>query len=603
MDKKLRLGFISYLSGNRHKICLMLLLLVLPAFISARSYNRGKFPIPERFKVKNYIPLTPPLVRPLPIPKAPIPISASTPAILKTPGEKIFLENAEALSYDKLLNPEYQILRGNVCFRHDNARLYCDSAYFYQLSNSLYAFGHVHMEQGDTLFLYGAWMYYDGNNKLAKVREKVRLENRDKVTLFTDSLNYDRLTNIAYFFDGGLLVDDKNQLSSEYGQYSPATKVAQFKNTVKLVNPKFVMTTEQLNYNTRTDVADIFSPTEIKSDSGYIFTTKGWYNTKNEHSMLLDRSYAISNKKRLTADTLFYNDASKIGDGYGNVVIEDSTRKVTLKGGYGHSESKNDYSLLTRKALLIEHSSKDTVYLHGDTLISSRDSTYKELRAKNGTRFFRSDLQGLCDSMYYTTRDSVLKLYGNPVLWSEQQQLSGEYMELHTKNKKPDVLNIQRSAMAIAFEADSLYDQSSGKDLKAFFDDSSEVVRVDITGNAESVYLPRDKDKQLSGLNRLEGSSMTMFRKDGKMNKLVVWPQPKGKFYPMEKLDPQAKFLKNFKWLEDQRPKNPDDVFRVIRLKSADKSDDAASGTVKRNVEKKKAPSKTVHKSLKRMRK
>ncbi|MCE7700090.1 MAG: hypothetical protein K8E24_015120, partial [Methanobacterium paludis] len=126
------------------------------------------------------------------------------------PKKLIYLEHADSLYFDVMISPDFQILSGNVRFRHEHTYLYCDSAHFFPKTNSLYAFGNVHMEQGDTLFLYGAWLYYDGNTKLAMVREKVRLENR-RVTLFTDSLNYDRISNIGYFFDGGLLVDDVNK--------------------------------------------------------------------------------------------------------------------------------------------------------------------------------------------------------------------------------------------------------------------------------------------------------------------------------------------------------------------------------------------------------
>jgi len=491
---------------------------------------------------------------------------------LKKWRDPIYLVHAETLSYDEILGPDYQLVRGNVCFRHSGAKLYCDSAYFYPATNSLYAFGNAHMVQGDSLFLYAAWMFYDGNAKLAKAREKVRLENRS-ATLFTDSLNYDRIANIGYFFDGGLLVDANkngttNELSSEYGQYSPSTKEAWFKNDVKLVNPKFTMTNQQLFYNTRTKIASIVSATRIVSaDSGYIATTSGTYNTDTEQSHLLKRSFVTKKSRFLTADTLDYNQRSGIGIGHGKVIIEDSLKKVTLNGEYGYSNEKKDYALITKKALLVEHSSKDTLFLHADTLCTKKDSIYNTFSAFHHVRFYRSDLQGLCDSMYYTAKDSVLRLYNEPVVWSEEQQLSGKYMELFTKNNKPQQLHIDRAALAISQETDSLYNQSSGKDLKAYFDSTNQVVKVEIDGNAETIYLPKDdKDKSITGLNRLEGSSLIMYRKDKKLEKLIVWPQPKGKFYPLEKLPGDARLLKNFVWYKEERPKNADDVFRDVDI-------------------------------------
>lgn len=489
-------------------------------------------------------------------------------------GDPIYLERAETLSFDKERGADYQLVTGDVVFRQDSARLYCDSAFFYASTNSLLAVGNVHLEQGDTLFLYAAWMHYDGNAKLAKARDKVRLENRD-VTLFTDSLNFDRLIHVGYFFDGGLLVDESeegtNELSSIYGQYSTESKMAWFKNDVKLVNPDFVLTTEQLFYDTRTEVASIVSPTEIVSDSGYIYSTRGWYNTQTGQSHLLDRSWATSPNRYLSADTLDYNAQTGVGTGFGNVVLVDSLKQITLKGGYGYSDEQRDSALLTRNALLVEHSSRDTFYLHADTLVTVKDSAYQAFRAYYGVRFFRSDLQGLCDSMYYSTKDSVLYVTGKPVLWSEEQQLTGEHMYLYTRSNKPERLRVDKAAMVIAWERDSLYNQSSGKELVAFFDSlSNEVVRVEISGNAETVYLPIDEDQLVMGLNRLEGSYLTLYRKEGKLEKLLVWPEPKGTFYPLVKLPPDRAYLDRFVWHGEARPTSPDDVFRNVKLTTSD---------------------------------
>jgi lipopolysaccharide export system protein LptA len=478
----------------------------------------------------------------------------------KKSSKKLLLEHADLLSFDGYVHPDYQVLSGKVRFRHEGAVLFSDSAHYYSKTNSLYAFGNVHMEQGDTLFLYGAWLFYDGSTKLVQVREKVRLENR-KVTLFTDSLNYDRNSNLGYFFDGGLLVDEANELSSEYGQYSPETKLANFQNDVKLVHPKFVMTNKELTYNTQTHVADIAVPTDIVSGGNYVYTTKGNYNTLTDKCVLYNRSYVLSDHRKLTGDTVNYDSKRSVGEAFGNVVLVDTVQRITMVGGYGYSAEKEGYGMMTREPLMIDHSQKDTLWLHADTLISAQDSIYKVIKAYHGVRFFRNDFQGLSDSLYYCTKDSILSLYHNPILWSDRQQITGETIHLHTRNNKPYLMHIQRSAMLVQQETDSLYNQTSGKDLKAYFD-SSEVVKVEIRGNAETVYLPREKNDVISGLNRLEGSSLDVYRKHGKLRKLVVWPEPKGKYYPLALIEPQARYLSNFAWYADARPQSPEDIFR-----------------------------------------
>jgi lipopolysaccharide export system protein LptA len=302
-------------------------------------------------------------------------------------------------------------------------------------------------------------------------------------------------------------------------------------------------------------------PTDIVADSGYIYTDNGKYNTRNDKSELYHRSYIINNHRRLDGDTIYYDKKKGIGEAFGKVVIEDSAQQVTLKGNYGYSQEKTNFALLTQHALMIEHSTKDTLYLHADTLITLKDSVYNAVTAFHGVRFYRTDIQGVCDSLYYSTRDSVLCFYGKPILWSDQQQLTGDIMQLYTKNKKADYLHIQKAAMVISQEVDSLYNQLSGKDLKAYFD-SGQVTRVEIKGNAETVYLPRDNKHEISGLNRLEGGFLTLYMENKKMKKILVWPQPKGKFYPLDKISSDARYLKNFGWFNDLRPTDPPDVFR-----------------------------------------
>lgn len=219
---------------------------------------------------------------------------------------KVFLEHANTLSFNKDLNAEAQVLNGEVCFRHDSSYMYCDSAYFYEKTNSLEAFSNVRMEQGDTLFVYGSYLFYDGNSQTAYLRDNVRMEN-GQVTLFTDSLNYERITDIGYYFEGGLIVDSLNQLSSFYGQYSPTTKLAVFNDSVRLENEQFTLYSDTLHYVTNSKIATILGPSVIESDSGTIYSSKGWYDTLNNTSSLLERSRVISGDRVLTGDSIAYN--------------------------------------------------------------------------------------------------------------------------------------------------------------------------------------------------------------------------------------------------------------------------------------------------------
>lgn len=153
-----------------------------------------------------------------------------------------------------------------------------------------------------------------------------------QVTLFTDSLNYERIPNIGYYFEGGLIVDSLNQLSSFYGQYSPETKLAVFNDSVRLENTDFTLYSDTLHYDTQSKIATILGPSVIVSDSGTIYTSRGWYDTVNNTSLLLDQSQVESGEKILIGDSIFYNRDTGMGEVYGNMSLIDTAQHVTLQG-------------------------------------------------------------------------------------------------------------------------------------------------------------------------------------------------------------------------------------------------------------------------------
>ena len=500
--------------------------------------------------------------------------------VLQAQNNRVFLEHANSTNFDKTISPDYHFLIGDVRFRHDNAWLYCDTAHYYREENSLRAFGNVRIEQGDTLFIYGKTLFYDGNKKLAQIRKEVRMVNKE-VTLYTDHLDYDRLANIGYYYNGGKIVDPSNTLSSDYGRYNPDSKMAFFKKDVVLTHPQFLLKTDTLNYHTETGLASIISRTEIEAENADIIAYRGWYNTKTDKSLLLDRSYILSEQRNMTADSILYDQSLDIGEAFMDVEMVDSGRHITLNSDYAIYNQSNNYALLTQKALLREYSGKDTFYLHADTLLGQQDSIYDTFRAFYNVRTYRTDLQGLCDSAFYSTRDSVLQLFGNPILWANNQQISGQQIRLYTKNQQADYMEVEGLALLASKEDSSLYNQSSGRELIAYFE-NNKVRRVVIEGNPESIYLPRDEKQKILGLNRLENGSLYIFMdQEGKVERLKVSPQPKGKFYPLQLVTEEIKYLEHFSWPIQLRPKGPLDVFRLTdrpRATNMSANKDGAAG-------------------------
>lgn len=475
--------------------------------------------------------------------------------------DKVYLLHADSLTFDAEMSADYKVLHGNVQFRKDSMYMYCDSAYFYEKNNSLDAFGNVRMEQGDTLFIFGDVLYYNGAEQLARLRNNVYMINRN-VTLFTDSLNYDMAENLGYYFVGGTIIDDRNELVSVYGEYSPSTKDAKFNYDVVLTNPDYVIYSDTMTYNTDSKISNLFGPSTVVSDKDIIYTTNGWYDTAKDLAMLLDRSQLISDRRMLTGDTLYYDRNAGYGEAFGNMFMIDSTQKVIMEGQYGFYNEKTDYTFATDSARVMEFSRRDTLYMHADTLMAFNDTdSTRVLRAFYGVRFYRVDAQGVCDSLQYLSRDSSLTMYDEPIIWSENQQIFGDTIRMFFNDSTIDWAHVINSAFATQHKEEQYYDQMEGNEIKAFFEDN-EMRRIETKGNVVAIFYPQESDSTLTGMFHANGSFLNIFLKDNQMEKMVMWPNVSGKMYPLDKLSSDIMFLQRYIWYGERRPKDKDDIYR-----------------------------------------
>lgn len=480
----------------------------------------------------------------------------------------VYLINADVIKFNKSINPDAQILVGNVTFRHDSMYMYCDSALFYQKTNSFSAYDNVRMEQGDTLFLFGDSAFYDGNVKIAKVRDNVRLENRNMV-LLTDSLNYDRNLNLGYFLNGGTMLDDKNTLTSDYGQYQTNIKLATFINDVILENPDYTMTSDTLYYNSDLQLAYFTSPTTIVSDENIINTRNGRFNTNDKSAILLERSVLTQDDglKKVVGDSLYYDDINGIVEGFGNVELTNLKDKIDASGDYIYFNRENDSAVVTGNALAIEYTTKDSLFMHADTfnLVSyyndAHDSVlYRNVIAYNKVKAYRVDLQMIADSLEFSTLDSCLTLYKDPIIWNEGQQMLGEKIKVYMNDSTIDWVNVIDQTLFVQRLDSVHFNQVSGREMSAYFA-NGEIHRADVDGNVLIVFYPEDEDSTMIGMNTTEASFLSVFFLDRAIDKLLITNKSSGVLYPMDQLETNKMYLSNFDWFELLRPVNRWDVF------------------------------------------
>lgn len=480
--------------------------------------------------------------------------------------ERVYLKHADMLRFNQYgEHAGAQILNGNVAFLHKGALLTCDSAYFYQESNSFKAFGHVKMRQGDTLSLTSDYAFYDGDNQMAEARHNVLLRHRG-TKLYTDSLNYDRLYNIGYFFEGGKMVDKNNVLVSDWGEYDTETRKAVFNFNVNLRNPKFTLTTDTLHYDTRTSLANIVGPSVIRSKESVIHTSEGYYNTNTGRARLYGRSTMSNKGKEITGDSLFYDEKRGISQGYRNVIYKDTQKKNELHCNYLWYNEKNGFAFATENPVMMEYSQKDTLFVHSDTIKVityhlNTDSVYRTAHCYNKVRAFRNDVQAVCDSLVYNTKDSCMTMYRDPIAWSGDRQLLGEEIQVFMKDSTIDRAHIINQALTAELMPDKdHYQQLSSKEMFAYFT-KGQITQTEAIGNVRSIYYPvDDKDSTLMGLVYIETDTMKMFMRDRQLQK--IWTsKTDGTWYPMTQIPPERYKLDGFTWFDYIRPINKDDIY------------------------------------------
>lgn len=513
-------------------------------------------------------------------PRAPhVRIAPTVPAANRYQEGKVFLEHADLLHYEKIpvaedaeeIPEQYQVLNGNVVMRKGDMFMYCDSAYFYEESNSFDAFGNVRMEQGDTLFVYADELNYDGASELAILYadfgKKVRLINKD-VKLETDVFNYDMLNEVGYYTNGGVLTDKQNKLTSVAGEYHPNTKDAYFNYNVHLRSLQNADTlhiyTDSLDYNTATHIAKIVSKSEIVNSDGVIYSTSGIYNTDTGVGDLYKRSLVVTKRgSTLTGDTLFYDRTKGFGEAFGGVIVTDSVRQVSLHGEYGFYDEIADSAFVTIRALAKEYSRGDTLYLHGDTInaYTEPDST-KVTNAFHRVRFYRSDMQGICDSLSMTDRDSIMYMYRHPVVWSDERQIFGNVIYLHLNDSTIDWARLPQFGFTAEHIAEDCYNQLSGTDLTAWFNDST-LRRLYVEGNVQLIMFPMENDSTYNKYVQTESSYMDSYYDHNTVDSIHFWPETTTKVVPLYLARKNSYFLPKFAWYEDLRPWSPEDVFNV----------------------------------------
>ena len=498
------------------------------------------------------------------------------------------IRQSDRLRYQKLDTTELNMFAGHVIMEQGKTIFYCDSVVINKRKNIAEAFGNVHINDNDSVNIYSQYLIYHLDTKVAEVRKNVRMTD-GKGTLTSEELQYDSKSRTGVYTTGGKIVNGKTIITSKEATYYADMKDVYFKRDVKLRDPSYNLDTDSLLYNTDTQISTFITKTKITDSSGgNIVTTEGNYDMKNKRATFGKRAVIQDGKGvTVTGDDIYTDDSTGNTIITGNGVYIDTVQKISILANRMVANKKTNQFLATQHPLMIIQQDKDSIYVSADTLFSARaadlhDSAYKDLpkdtlrttvvlnakdtadlrffQCYHHVRIFSDSLQAICDSLFYSARDSVFRLYKEPIVWANQSQVMGDTIYLYTKNKKADRMYVFYDGMAINKSDTGQYNQMSGRTLNAYFKDGGmDYMRA--KGSAQSVYYAKDEHDAMIGVNNASADIIDMKYENKKLEKVIYRSDVTGTMYPVSQLPDDKKQLRNFKWLDYKRPKTKYELF------------------------------------------
>lgn len=522
------------------------------------------------------------------VPSTPPPIPAVSPQSDSTTEIQIIF--AESLRNITLADgTQLQTLAGNAAVMQGNTKLTGDSIVLNSLTSVAEVFGHVHINDADTVNTYANYLRYLGKERIAYLKKNVKLTD-GRATLLTDDLEYNLATGIATYKNGGKVLNDKTVLTSSDAVYYSDTKDVYFKKYVHLTDPQYDIKADSLLYNTQFKIATFISPTRIVTKEGGVINTRsGTYNLDTREAIFYDRTSYADSTRSLTGGRIAFDENSGILQVEDNGKLVDSVNQVTVIANQILLDKNKNSFLATRKPVMIFYRDNDSTYLAADTLFSGlrkydtavsktvlvSDTAKNTVKINVGAvndsiryflgfrnvRIFNDSLQAVCDSLYYSTEDSVFRMFRQPVFWNDKTQVTGDTMYLFTKNQKPDRMYVFFNSFVANEVAEGLYNQMSGRTLNGYFIDGN-IDYIRLKGSpAESIYYPQDEDSAFVGMNRSSGDVIDINFVNKELSKVKFVNDVNGTLYPMKKVPEGKNRLTGFHWLDARRPKHKIELF------------------------------------------
>lgn len=478
-------------------------------------------------------------------------------------GKKIRYESERTIKNEEKYPGAFILSKVNeqVHFIHEGIEVWADQAIHYAEENFFKAYGNVRMEQGDTITLTSRYAEYNGTTQFAFASGNVNMKS-PKTRLQTDTLFFDRIRQQAFYRSGGVVRDSASVLRSRVGRYFLEEDKYSFNTEVVITNPEYVLKSKQLDFYSETGNAYMYGPSTITSDESVIYAERGFYDTRGNTGYFVKNSRIDYENRILEGDSLYFNRNTNFASATNNIKVTDTINKSVIRGHYAEVFREKDSVFITKKALAVTVQDNDSIYIHSDTLMVTGKADNRVIRGFYDVRLFKSNMSGKSDSIHVQESTGLTQMLGRPVLWSGNNQLTGDTIHLlnNVKTEKLDSLLVFENAFMIQKDSVAGYNQLKGKEMYGQFVDN-ELSQVDLIKNTETIYYMRNDEKDLIGINKTLSSSIKILFEDREVQEIYYNNQVDGVLYPEEELPPNARELKGFNWRGDERLNSVEDLF------------------------------------------
>ena len=466
--------------------------------------------------------------------------------------------------------PGATVLIGKVKMIHAGAILTSKKAFYYKEDNFFKAIGDVVINQGDTIKQYSDYVDYDADTKKTISWGDVILKD-PTMTLTTDTLYFNRASQLLFYKDHAVIKDETNVLKSKFGNYYLEQKKFVATTKVTITNPDNLIESNHLDYYTNSGHAFLYGPSTItnQKDNNKIYSERGFYNTKTDISHFVKNAKLYLDERTIEGDSLYYDKIRGFASATNNIKVIDTAENFMAKGNYAEYFQKKDSIFMIKKAVAISVVENDSTFIHGDTLLVTGKKDARKIRSYYNVKFFKLDLQGKCDSLFSDQSKGITKMYVDPILWSDKSQITGDSIKLlsNQETNKLDSLKILGNSFIIQKDSLSLngYNQIKGQNLYGKFVDQK-LKEIDVIKNAESIYYIYNDRNEFVGIRKSVCSRINAEMIENKIETMTGFNNAESNIYPEDEFPENARKLRGFVWRGEERILTKEDIFPAEEL-------------------------------------